>query len=460
MKKQILVILVVVFGLATGLAKAGYVFGEPEYCALTVFPSLSPDELTMFCVGQEGGYGGDDLKVSTRPTKHDDWGDAVNLGAEVNSSAQDRAPDISPDGLTLHFDSDRPGGSGGHDLWATTRPSTDANWAEPENLGPTVNSSVNDNSPSMSADGLSLFFHSSREGGLGLDDLWVTTRPTADANWADPVNLGSTVNSSSWDYGPDISADGLRLYFSSIRPGGHGGFYGDIWVTKRRTVDDPWGEPENIGPMVNGSTNELMPDISADGATLYFCSNDRVVPDSGGETMWATWEASMELVVDFNGDNIVDFGDFCILGQFWQQESSLVDIGPAPCGDGFVDIEDAAAFAKYWLWTPTEEVWGPTPPDGAEDVSAPEVTLNWNLGDVQPGTFKSFHVFFGTDEATVAAAEPADRTGETMDTTYDLTGLDYETQYFWRIDTLWRLTGPPFGRTTKGNVWSFTTSDG
>ncbi len=114
----------------------------------------------------------------------------------------------------------------------------------PTNLGATVNSSADDASESISADGLELFFASYRPGGEGDADLWVTTRATDSNSWGAPVNLGSTVNSSASDWGPSIPANGLELFFVSERPGGEGGR--DLWVTMRASVSDPWGAPAGL----------------------------------------------------------------------------------------------------------------------------------------------------------------------------------------------------------------------
>jgi Tol biopolymer transport system component len=85
----------------------------------------------------------------------------------------------------------------------------------------------------------------------------------ADFTFGAPTNLGSTANSSSGEGVLRISADGLSLYFASTRPGGYGGL--DIWVTTRATKADPWGTPMNLGPPVNSSADDYAPSISADG---------------------------------------------------------------------------------------------------------------------------------------------------------------------------------------------------
>jgi TolB protein len=158
-----------------------------------------------------------------------------------------------------------------------------------------VNSSDDEISPCISSDGLSLYFNSRRPGGFGHNDLYVTTRVTVEDEWGPPANLGPTVNAPSNDNRPYISADGLWLFFvSNNRPGGFG--RNDIWVTGRETKNDDWGTPVNLGPPVNSPYSEVDLRISADGSTFYFAS-DR----SGGRGNFGMWQVSIEPVVDLMG---------------------------------------------------------------------------------------------------------------------------------------------------------------
>ena len=177
----------------------------------------------------------------------------MNIGAPVNTAYWDQAPSISADGLSLYF-SIWPGGSSDDDLWVATRPSVSDPWRSPVNLGATVNTSSYDWAPGISADGLTLYFSSYRPGGSGGDDLWLTSRATKNDPWGSPVNLGAPINSSLEECFPGVSADGRMLFFSDHmlgpwRPGGYGGQ--DLWVTARATTNDPWGEPMNLGPAIN-----------------------------------------------------------------------------------------------------------------------------------------------------------------------------------------------------------------
>ena len=335
----------IVFG---GSANADFTFGTPTNLGPTVNssssewpPSISGDGLSLFfCSDRPGGYGNRDIWVSTRPTVSDPWTKPVNLGPNVNSSAKEAFPSISADGLSLFFESTRSGGYGRHDLWVTKRPTTSEPWGAPVNLGPTVNSSYEDATPGISADGLSLLFESDRPGGYGDFDIWVTTRPTDSEPWGMPVNMGPTVNSLAWDGGPNISADGLSLYFWSDRVGGHG--RNDIWLTMRETIFEDWGTPVNPGSSLNTSSYDDPGSISPDGLLLFF-ESDR----PGGEGSDDLWQAQIIPIVDFDGDGDVDCTEICIMTEFWGTGDSLCDIAPPPFGDGVVDVQDLLLLAEH-----------------------------------------------------------------------------------------------------------------
>jgi serine/threonine protein kinase len=198
------------------------------------------------------------------------FGTPTNLGPPLNSPFDDWNPSISVDGLELYFDSDRSGGFGGFDIWIATRATKDETWGEPVNLGPMVNGPYFEQAPRISADGLSLFFGSARPDGFGDWDIWMATRETRDTDWSSAVNLGSTINSSAMDINPSISADSLSLFFGSNRPTGSGST--DLWLTTREMQHNDWGTPINLGPPVNSEFCEAAGSISVDGRTLFVSS--------------------------------------------------------------------------------------------------------------------------------------------------------------------------------------------
>jgi hypothetical protein len=186
----------------------------------------------------------------------------------------------------------------------TTRATKNDPWGAPVNVGPTVNGYAPDAAPWITTDGLELYFASSRRGGYGRADIYVTKRVTPKDPWAVPVNLGPVVNSEYHDYFPSLSPDGLLLFFSDHiegppRPGGLGD--SDMWVSMRPTSQDSWGAPVNLGPQVNGPHPEHGPRLSPDGLTLYFSSWER----PGGYWRWDIWQALILPALDFDAEGIV-----------------------------------------------------------------------------------------------------------------------------------------------------------
>jgi Tol biopolymer transport system component/phosphohistidine phosphatase SixA len=355
MKKAISILMVLVLAMSANIANADFSFGEPVNLgpivntpSLDSQPSISADGLSLFFYSeQSGGYGNGDIWVARRTTKNDAWTTVENVGSSINTSYRDSGPDISADGLTLFFNSDRPGGSGESDIWVATRTTKSDPWGTPVNLGPNVNSSSYDAYPSVSSDGLTLFMQSNRPGGYGKHDIWMTTRQTKDNPWTTSVNLGLTINSSSIDGDPTISPDNLVLLFTSLRPGGYG--ISDMYMVRRTTMYDSWGLLINLGPIVNSSSIEAAPSISTDGLTIYFdCERP------GGQGSGDLWQSQIIPIVDLNDDGIVDAADICIMIDHWGTDNQLCDIGPMPWGDGIVDVEDLKVLAEHLFEEPPQ----------------------------------------------------------------------------------------------------------
>ncbi len=330
------------------VVRADFVFGEATNLGPGINstvedggPCISPDGLELYFYSFLEGWAIPTLRVATRETTKDPWGEAVGLESPLKRGT---APSFSADGLELYFESERSGGFGGADIWMAARASLSDLWAEPINLGSAVNSPDYDMAASVSADGLELYFGSLRPGGSGDWDVWISTRETVSEPWSKAKNLGPTVNSPVYDGHPFISPDGLALFITSARSGGYGDW--DIWMTRRATRYNDWSTPVNLGPSLNTNAGEAESHFSADGRTLYI--SDWWVTKSGGAGKADLWQVPILPVVDFTGDYKVDIEDLIILIEHWGQNEPSLDMGPMPWGDGVIDAADLEVLMSYW----------------------------------------------------------------------------------------------------------------
>ncbi|HMG18255.1 MAG TPA: hypothetical protein VK573_05985 [Gemmatimonadales bacterium] len=281
-------------------------------------PALSPDGHLLFFTRTTGNAigVGQDLYVSRRRDKRDDfaWQTPTPVGGAVNSAANESGAALIEDDvtetITLYFASNRAGGIGGSDIYASTR-LPDGTFGEPE-LVEELSSPLEDVMPEIGRDGRELLLVSDRVGTLGNLDIWVATRASTRDPWSTPVNLGPGINSAFFDGGPALSFRGTELYFqSAFRPENIGGPMFDIWVATRNKLkgrdarieaslieaDDPlqfsdWSVPANLGAPVNTTAGEAGAFVAKDGLSFYFTSTR---PGScGGFDIWVSTRASAD----------------------------------------------------------------------------------------------------------------------------------------------------------------------
>lgn len=267
------------------------------------------------------------LAVPTSAQRFSEWSGPENLGSVINTASSDGCPFISKDNRELYFASNRTGGLGANDVYASVREDETSPWTAPVHLG--INSSADDFCPTLAQDAHYLFFVSARAGGCGGNDIWVVRRKDKEdvLGWGEPENLGCQVNSAASDITPSIfeGEDGtVYLYFSSTRIGGQGGMdiyvsalqrdgtFGpatavtelntpyndarpniryrdgleiffesdrpdtlgstDIYSSTRESTSSTWLTPQNLGILVNSPSLEGRPSLSFDGNDLYFMS--------------------------------------------------------------------------------------------------------------------------------------------------------------------------------------------
>ena len=231
---------------------------------LEYFPSLTIDGSKMIfnrrIAGDEDFYESNFIDGK--------WSKAEPLGGKVNTNLNEGAQNISQDGQLLIFTGcNYPEGEGSCDLYFSVR--TNSGWSEPQNLGPVLNTDFWESSPSLSPDKRDLYFSSSRAGGFGGRDIWVTHRLPS-GKWSRPENLGEAVNTSGDEGCPFMHADNETLYFNS---NGHPG-YGmtDLFFSKK-VNDSSWVVAENLGYPINTIDDQGSLIVTADGKTAYYASD-------------------------------------------------------------------------------------------------------------------------------------------------------------------------------------------
>ena len=154
-----------------------------------------------------------------------------------------------------------------------------ADWSEPVNLGPKINSELDDNGPCVSTNGKYLFFH--RMGTWGLQDLYFSEM--TDTGWTNAQKLPAPISSPDVDESPFFTRDGTRLYFSSDRPGSLG--WVDIWYADYDSVTQQWGEPAVCDtPLNSANYGEGAMTVTGDNQKMYYHHSGQLGPISS-----ATW---------------------------------------------------------------------------------------------------------------------------------------------------------------------------
>ena len=223
------------------------------------------------------------------------WGPAEKIdeiagnNSELNTPSLDGCPILSPNGLRLYMASNRPG-SQGLDIWVAHRASTDAPFGPPKNLGAPVNSAADDFCPTPVRGG-GLYFVSRRAipESCGLGDIYFT-RFSRKHGWRPPVHLGCAPqgpNSALDEQGPSYveTEAGAQLYFSrssAVVPG-------DILVSAR-LGDGTFGAATPVGELNDAAANDIQPNVRTDGRELVLSSNRS---GSQGQDVWVSTRASV-----------------------------------------------------------------------------------------------------------------------------------------------------------------------
>jgi hypothetical protein len=254
------------FGPATAVAELNSANGDDD-------PTLTFDQREIyFESNRDPSAGGGDIWRAVRATTDEPFGEPA-IVVELSSVDQDGTPEVTPDGLTIYLHSDRPGGLGADDIWVSTRADRADPWPMPV-LVPELSSASGEGAP-VTAGPLTVVFASNRPGTSGDFDLFTAARAGADQTFgdADPV---PGINTAMVESEPWIDPGGTVLYFTSTRPGGMG--LGDLWVATRSDASAPFSTPILVDSLAT-SAHEADAWLSPDLRTIWFSRNLNGTPD-------------------------------------------------------------------------------------------------------------------------------------------------------------------------------------
>ncbi len=190
------------------------------------------------------------------------WSTPKSISPNINTADHEASIALSLDGKTLLLYKEEDEGS----IYQSTL--TDTVWSKPKKLGKNINTSHRETHASLSADGSLLYFTSDRPGGFGKLDIYVS-KLQKDGSWGKPKNLGSTINSEANENSPYIHPNGKTLYYSSKMKGGLGGY--DIYKAEKNQFNT-WTKPQNIGYPINTIDDDVFYLPTADGIRAYYSS--------------------------------------------------------------------------------------------------------------------------------------------------------------------------------------------
>ncbi|NOT47533.1 MAG: hypothetical protein HOP17_07255 [Acidobacteria bacterium] len=274
-----------------------------------------------------------------------EWSAPVNLGPPINSKFVDSAAVLTEDGLNLFFTSTRPGGSGNEDLWVASRSSVNSPWGQPVNLGSSINAGGLDRLRSITPDGHILLFQSDRAGGVGGNDIWASYRESTKDNfgWQPPVNMGSVINTNSEEVAANYLFESLgtssKLFFSTARPDmGLGN--ADIY-TSEITPAGTFGPPVNVREL-NSPYRDTCFWVRDDGLEIIFSSSRAAMNnDLPALDMWVstrastlrTWSPPVRLPYPINMEGFLDVNPSLSAGN-----TVMLFTSERPGGEGVQDI--------------------------------------------------------------------------------------------------------------------------
>lgn len=217
---------------------------------------------------EEGDFGFfDDVYESYWSDEKNTWLAAEMIRGPINTEYYDACTSISPDGTMMFLYRNSPSEARGGEIFMSKK-ATSGKWKSPEVLLKPVNTTYYEDAACISPDGNTLYFVSERPGGLGRGDIWIAKKGV-DGQWAEPVNAGAPLNSDMDENGLYLLPDGKTMFFCSNNSASMGSY--DIFKTTLGS-DGKWAAPVNVGYPINTVLMETKFVLTSDKKTAYISS--------------------------------------------------------------------------------------------------------------------------------------------------------------------------------------------
>lgn len=218
-------------------------------------PNISQDGKQIVFAANYGNEGEGNFDIYMSFLNKTGWGPKINLGRNINSEYWETQPCLSPDKKTLYFVASDPSGFGGSDIYISYL-QPNGRWGQARNMGAGINTSADEGSPFIHADNQTLYFTSKGHPGYGGNDVFMV-RKQADGSWSKPQNLGYPVNTIDEEGGLIIASDAKTVYFSSDGWDSRGGL--DIFTFELPTHARPFKTLWVKGMVFDKKTKQGLP---------------------------------------------------------------------------------------------------------------------------------------------------------------------------------------------------------
>lgn len=252
------------FALAHTNVNAGYIVkplsDTVNKFPMQYFPVVTADQQQLFFT-RRLGTGADDEDIVVSQKNNGRWTSPNPISQKINTKSNEGSCSVSADGRYMIFVA---GDINGHtDLYEARKVGDD--WSQPRNLGANINSPYWDSQPSLSADGQELYFVSARKGGIGGSDIWYSRKDSV-GKWMRAVNLGNTINTKFDEESPFIHVNNRNLFYASNGLPGFGGY--DIYMSE--LGGSGWQQPTNLGAPLNDYEDQFSFVVTSDGKSALY----------------------------------------------------------------------------------------------------------------------------------------------------------------------------------------------